>query len=80
MHNRKVFVYSVTCNHLEEIKRELPFGTLFHQEQEARNGGTSRRKNVAEMDDDDGSSSDSSSEEESPGALSYRTPFLTQAC
>ncbi|TYJ46423.1 hypothetical protein E1A91_A02G120200v1 [Gossypium mustelinum] len=49
------------------------------QEQEARNGGTSRRKNVAEMDDDDdGSSSDSSSEEESPGALSYRTPFLTQ--
>ncbi|KAK5842690.1 chaperone protein dnaJ 10 [Gossypium arboreum] len=48
------------------------------QEQEARNGGTSRRK-VAEMDDDDdGSSSDSSSEEESPGALSYRTPFLTQ--
>ncbi|MBA0727763.1 hypothetical protein Golax_000723 [Gossypium laxum] len=54
------------------------------QEQEARNGGTSRRKNVAEMDDDDddddGSSSDSSSEEESTGALSYRTPFLTQAC
>ncbi|MBA0873774.1 hypothetical protein Goshw_006852 [Gossypium schwendimanii] len=54
------------------------------QEQEARDGGTSRRKNVAEMDDDDddddGSSSDSSSEEESPGALSYRTPFLTQAC
>ncbi|XWS25043.1 hypothetical protein CRYUN_Cryun27aG0037000 [Craigia yunnanensis] len=54
------------------------------QEQQARNGGTSRRKNVAEIDDD-GSSSDSSSEEESPRALSpralsYRTPFLTQAC
>ncbi|XWS21715.1 hypothetical protein CRYUN_Cryun30bG0078400 [Craigia yunnanensis] len=53
-------------------------GKIF-QEQQARNGGTSRRKNVAEIDDD-GSSSDSSIEEESPRALSYRTPFLTQAC
>ncbi|OMO95334.1 hypothetical protein CCACVL1_05431 [Corchorus capsularis] len=54
-------------------------GKIF-QEQQAQNGGTSRRKNVAEIDDDDGSSSDSSSEEDSPRALSYRTPFLTQAC
>ncbi|KAK8538869.1 hypothetical protein V6N12_034576 [Hibiscus sabdariffa] len=50
-------------------------GKVF-QEQEDRNGGTSRRKKVAEIDD--GSSSDSSSEDESPRALSYRTPFLTQ--
>ncbi|KAK6257629.1 hypothetical protein QUC31_001088 [Theobroma cacao] len=71
----------------EELKaRALALKVLgkIFQEQRAQNGGTSRRKNVAEIDayddDDDGSSSDSSSEEESPRALSYRTPFLTQAC
>ncbi|GMJ14795.1 hypothetical protein like AT1G77020 [Hibiscus trionum] len=54
-------------------------GKIF-QEQQAQNGGTSRRKDVAEIDedDDDGNNSDSSSDDESPRALSYRTPFLTQ--
>ncbi|PQQ00634.1 chaperone protein dnaJ 10 [Prunus yedoensis var. nudiflora] len=54
-------------------------GRIFQEEKQTRNGGTSRRKSSADTDDD-GSSSDSSSEEDSPRPLSYRTPFLTQAC
>ncbi|KAE8718617.1 Chaperone protein dnaJ 10 [Hibiscus syriacus] len=64
----------------EELKARALALKILGKEQEARNGGPSRRKKVAEIDDDDdGSSSESSSEDESPRALSYRTPFLTQA-
>ncbi|KAF3440129.1 hypothetical protein FNV43_RR18407 [Rhamnella rubrinervis] len=54
-------------------------GKIFQEEKQARNGGTSRRKNTA-YTEDYGTSSDSSGEEDSPRQLSYRTPFLTQAC
>lgn len=50
-------------------------GRIFQQERQSRNGATSKGKNAVETDDDD---DDSSSEEDSPGALSYRTPLLTQ--
>ncbi|XWS23641.1 hypothetical protein CRYUN_Cryun28dG0032300 [Craigia yunnanensis] len=77
-HNKEAFIFY----HMKSFgrnQRRLMLWNIIHQEQQAQNGGTSRRKNVAEIDDD-GSSSDSNSVEESPRALSYRTPFLTQAC
>lgn len=45
-------------------------------------GSTSKKKNIAsdEMDDSDNSSSCDSSSDEERRPLSYRTPFLTQAC
>lgn len=51
----------------------------FQQEKQAQSAGTSEKKSNPDTDEDD-TSSDSSDEEESPRALSYRTPFLTQAC
>ncbi|KAI4337900.1 hypothetical protein L6164_016264 [Bauhinia variegata] len=52
-------------------------GKIF-QEKNSKGGATSKKK-IAADSDDEGSSSDSS-DDDSPRALSYRTPFFTQAC
>lgn len=78
----KLFRYDIciivlTLMYFANTRLRISFDTNFMQREKQESQAEVPRKNLSE---DDGDSSDDSSVEEIPRMVTYRTPFITQAC